>query len=136
MSRAHGSPLAAVAGTVAPGFEPVREAFAEAVASQHPATGAALAATHDGRLVVDLWAGATNAAGMPWQEDTLCVLFSGTKGPGEVNRAGFPKTVLKVLDDGSFKVWPNINAQKAALEGADAEAKREGKLEEFDPNGV
>ena len=80
MSRAHGSPLAAVAGTVAPGFEPVREAFAEAVASQHPATGAALAATHDGRLVVDLWAGATNAAGMPWQEDTLCVLFSGTKG--------------------------------------------------------
>ena len=80
MSRAPGSPLAAVAGTVAPGFEPVREAFAEAVASQHPATGAALAATHDGRLVVDLWAGATNAAGMPWQEDTLCVLFSGTKG--------------------------------------------------------
>lgn len=80
MSRAHGSPLAAVAGTVAPGFEPVREAFAEAVASQHPATGAALAATHDGRLVVDLWAGATNPAGMPWQEDTLSVLFSGTKG--------------------------------------------------------
>ena len=35
MSRAHGSPLAAVAGTVAPGFEPVREAFAEVVASQH-----------------------------------------------------------------------------------------------------
>jgi ferredoxin len=66
----------------------------------------------------------------------LNALFSGTKGPGEVNRAGFPKTVLKVLDDGSFKVWPNINAQKAAMDGAEAESKREGKLEEFDPNGV
>ena len=80
MSSAQGSPWAAVAGTVAPGFEPVRDAFAGVVASQHAETGAALAATHDGRLVVDLWGGRAGASGMPWQEDTLCVLFSGTKG--------------------------------------------------------
>lgn len=63
----------------------------------------------------------------------LNALFSGAKGPGDVDRAGFPKAVLAVLDNGSFKVWPNINAQKAAMEGADAEAKRDIKLEEFDP---
>jgi hypothetical protein len=52
-----------------------------------------------------------------------------------VDKAGFPKTVLKVISDGSFKVWPNINAQKAAMAGADDEAKRDAKLEEFDPAG-
>jgi ferredoxin len=63
----------------------------------------------------------------------LNALFSGAKGASDVSRAGFPKAALKVLDESAFKPWPNINAQKAALEGADAEAKREGKLEEFDP---
>jgi ferredoxin len=58
-------------------------------------------------------------------------LLSGAKSPSDVNRAGFPKTLLKVLDDGSFATWPNINAQKAALPGADEEAKRDGKLEEL-----
>ena len=63
-------------------------------------------------------------------------LFLWRQGPGRDQpcRAS-RRRVLKVLDDGSFKVWPNINAQKAAMEGADAEAKREGKLEEFDPSG-
>ena len=67
----------------------------------------------------------------PFKE--LNALFSGAKGPAEVDRAGFPKTVLKVLEDGSFKVWPNISAQKSALPGADEEAKRESKLEELSP---
>jgi CubicO group peptidase (beta-lactamase class C family) len=67
-------------GSVAPGFEPLRDLFADVVASQGAGTGSALAATVDGRLVVDLWGGTTNPAGRPWQEDTVCVLFSGTKG--------------------------------------------------------
>jgi ferredoxin len=58
-------------------------------------------------------------------------LLSGAKAPTDVNRAGFPKTLLKVLDDGSFATWPNINAQKAALPGADEAAKLEGKIEEL-----
>ena len=70
----------AVNGTVAPEYERLGELFAEIVASQAPATGAAFAAAVDGRVVADLWGGAVNAAGHPWQEDTLCVVFSGTKG--------------------------------------------------------
>lgn len=78
MSRP-GSPETAVEGTVAPGFEPLREAFAEVVASQTGESGAAIAATVEGETVVDLWGGGADG-GRPWQADTLCVLFSGTKG--------------------------------------------------------
>jgi ferredoxin len=63
----------------------------------------------------------------------LNAIFSGAKAPAEADQTGFPKAVLKVIADGTFKVWPNINAQKAAMPGADEEAKRENKLEEFDP---
>jgi len=69
-----------VAGSVAPGFELVRSTFAEVMESHAPGGGAAFAAMVDGRLVVDLWGGETNAGGRPWQEDTVAVLFSGTKG--------------------------------------------------------
>jgi ferredoxin len=65
----------------------------------------------------------------PFKE--LNALYSGAKSVDEVDRAGFPKSVLAVLNNGSFKPWPNINAQKASLPTADADAKREGKLEEF-----
>jgi ferredoxin len=61
-------------------------------------------------------------------------LFSGAKTADQVDKAGMPKSVLKVVQDKSAQVWPNINAQKAALDGADDEAKREGKTEELSPN--
>ena len=64
----------------------------------------------------------------------LNALFSGAKGVDDVETTGFPKSVLAVINNGSFKSWPNINAQKSALEGAEGESKREGKLEEFDPS--
>ena len=46
----------AVRGTVADGFEAVRDQFA-AVAASEPGLGAQLAAYRHGELVVDLWAG-------------------------------------------------------------------------------
>ena len=51
----------AVHGEVAPGHESVRDVFAEVVAAQS-GTGAAVAAWHDGRWVVDLWGGHADAA--------------------------------------------------------------------------
>ncbi len=71
---------APVAGWVAPGFEPVAEAFARNF-DAHGELGAAFAATHEGRPVVDLWGGVADAeSGRPWREDTLQLIFSGTKG--------------------------------------------------------
>ncbi len=65
-------------GFVAPGFEAVAEEFARNFTVRGD-VGAAFAATHDGRPVVDLWGGAA-APGKQWAEDTLQVVYSGTKG--------------------------------------------------------
>jgi CubicO group peptidase (beta-lactamase class C family) len=66
-------------GTVAPGFEPVRDAFAanfEAGAE----IGASFAATVEGRFVVDIWAGYADAARTsPWEEHTIANVYSTTK---------------------------------------------------------
>ena len=68
-----------VAGEVAPGFEPVREAFARIV-GRGPG-GGALAVRLRGRRVVDLWMGVADRAGeRPWTPDTLAISFSTTKG--------------------------------------------------------
>jgi ferredoxin len=64
----------------------------------------------------------------------LNALFSGAKSVDDVETTGFPKSVLTVISNGTVKAWPNINAQKSPMEGAEANAKREGKNEEFDPS--
>lgn len=67
-------------GTVAPGFESVRDAFESAFAGK-PDMGAALAVRHDGRTIVDIWGGvADERTRRPWLDDTLSVIFSCTKG--------------------------------------------------------
>lgn len=65
---------------VAPGFEPVAEAFDRSF-SERGEVGAAFAVVVDGVPVLDLWGGlADRVAGHPWERDTLQVVFSGTKG--------------------------------------------------------
>jgi CubicO group peptidase (beta-lactamase class C family) len=68
-----------VGGVVAPGFEPVREAF-EANFAEQGEVGAAVCVYRDGRKVVDLWGGiADPETGRPWREDTLQLVYSATK---------------------------------------------------------
>jgi CubicO group peptidase (beta-lactamase class C family) len=67
-------------GFVAPGFEGVAEQLERNFAARGE-IGAAFAAVLDGRPVADLWGGlADRAHGRPWREDTLAMIFSGTKG--------------------------------------------------------
>ncbi|KUN87841.1 esterase [Streptomyces bungoensis] len=69
-----------VHGTVADGFEPVREAFAANFALLGE-RGAALAVYRDGHRVVDLWAGTKDVDGTaPWERGTAQVVRSATKG--------------------------------------------------------
>lgn len=70
---------AAVQGTVAPGFESVRHAFERNLVERGDG-GCALAAVMDGVTVVDLWGGAADGSGRPWQPRTAAVIFSGSKG--------------------------------------------------------
>jgi CubicO group peptidase (beta-lactamase class C family) len=70
----------AIDGFTAPGFDGVRTAF-EANFSEGREVGAAFCAYHDGRKVVDLWGGiADEATGRPWDERTLGLVYSSTKG--------------------------------------------------------
>ena len=67
-------------GYASEGFEAVREAFA-ANFSHRKELGAACCVYHHGEKVVDLWGGVRNkATGEPWEEDTMALVFSATKG--------------------------------------------------------
>ncbi|HSK73230.1 MAG TPA: serine hydrolase domain-containing protein [Pyrinomonadaceae bacterium] len=67
-------------GFVKPGFEAVREAFAENFAKRRE-IGAACSVYHKGEKVVDLWGGVRNAAtSEPWEENTMALVYSTTKG--------------------------------------------------------
>jgi CubicO group peptidase (beta-lactamase class C family) len=69
-----------VEGHVSPGFETVREAFAENFARRHE-LGGACCAYHRGEKVVDLWGGIRNKqTGAAWEENTMVVVHSATKG--------------------------------------------------------
>jgi CubicO group peptidase (beta-lactamase class C family) len=69
-----------VQGTVAEGFEPVRDAFVRNFETRGE-RGAAVAVYKDGVKVVDLWGGTRDADGTePWAVDTAQVVRSATKG--------------------------------------------------------
>jgi CubicO group peptidase (beta-lactamase class C family) len=67
-----------VRGSFAPGFEPVVREF-ERNFTERGDVGAAFAAVHDGKTVVDIWGGYA-APGKLWEPETLQVIYSGTKG--------------------------------------------------------
>lgn len=72
--------MADVQGFVAPGFEPVRTAFAASFDAGDE-LGASFAAMRDGETLVDVWGGFADRAGaQKWQRDTVAPAYSTTKG--------------------------------------------------------
>jgi len=67
-------------GYVHPDFGPVTEKLAHLMGKRSAVGGAAVAVYHRGELVVDVWTGDRDAAGTPWQRDTMAMSFSTTKG--------------------------------------------------------
>ena len=69
-----------IQGFASAGFGAVREAFAENF-SRRREVGAACCVYHRGEKVVDLWGGVRDkATGEPWEEDTMALVYSATKG--------------------------------------------------------
>jgi CubicO group peptidase (beta-lactamase class C family) len=69
-----------IGGTVEPGYEAVRDAFARNF-EEHGEVGAGYALYVDGHEVVNLWGGvADEATGRPYDEHALQMVFSTTKG--------------------------------------------------------
>src|SRR5690242_1108278 len=69
-----------IEGHVSAGFESVRDAFAENFSRRHE-VGGACCVYHHGERVVDLWGGVRNkSTGEPWEEDSMVLVYSATKG--------------------------------------------------------
>lgn len=97
-----------IKGTVAKGFERVAEEF-ERNFTERGDLGAAFAAVHKGRKVVDLWGGMA-APGAPWKEDTLQVIYSGTKGLIASCMLILIERGLIDIDAPVAKYWPEFAA--------------------------
>ncbi|MFI0454341.1 serine hydrolase domain-containing protein [Actinomadura sp. 6N118] len=91
-------------GTVADGFEAVREEFAVAVAAEDGESGAQLAAYAGGRKVVDLWAG-DGVTG-----DTVTGVYSSTKGAATLVVALLVQDGVLDLDEPVSRHWPQFAA--------------------------
>jgi CubicO group peptidase (beta-lactamase class C family) len=112
--RAETMPRDQLHGWVAPGFEPVRQTFADNFA-QRGELGAACAAYRHGEPVVDLWGGLRDR-GLPWRQDTLVLVFSVTKGMTATALAVAHARGLLDYDRPVAGYWPEFaEAGKAAI---------------------
>ncbi|MGW3118665.1 serine hydrolase domain-containing protein [Streptomyces sp. NPDC001107] len=108
-------------GTVADGFEAVREEFAAFVAGEPPDYEGQLCAYVHGRKVVDLWAGDGNDA------ESLYGVFSSTKGAAHLVVALLVQDGTLELDRKVTYYWPEFGTEgKAALTLRDLVTHRAG----------
>jgi CubicO group peptidase (beta-lactamase class C family) len=106
--EAPGGVEVAIGGTVEPGFEGVREAFAANFAD-HGEVGAGFSLVVDGRTVVDLWGGVADVATMaPYAPDTLQLVFSSTKGATALCAALLAQRGELDVDAPVASYWPEF----------------------------
>ncbi len=97
-----------VDGYVAEGFGAVREAFV-ANLQDRGEIGAACAVWLEGEPVVDLWGGLRDGrAGLAWEEPTLVLMFSVTKGMSAIAVAKAVSQGLLSLDERIATYWPEF----------------------------
>ena len=100
-----------IAGFVKPGFEAVREAFVENFTRRNE-LGAACCIYYRGEKVVDLWGGVRNKeTGEPWEEDTMVLVFSATKGLSGLAMALAHSRGLFNYDERVCTYWPEFAQQ-------------------------
>jgi CubicO group peptidase (beta-lactamase class C family) len=121
-----------VAGEVASGFEPVREAFEKAQATDEG--GAQLAVYRHGRLVVDLWTGSDPIGGRPFTGDSMTILMSVSKGLVATCANLLRERGILDVDAPVARYWPEFAAAgKDRITVAHLLSHRAG-LSEFDPD--
>ncbi|MEU1000955.1 serine hydrolase domain-containing protein [Streptomyces tibetensis] len=100
-----------VNGTVAEGFEPVRDAFVRNFGTLGD-RGAAVAVYRDGHKVVDLWGGTKDVDGTaPWERGTAQVVRSATKGVAAAALLLLHQRGQLDLDAPVGHYWPEFKAQ-------------------------
>jgi CubicO group peptidase (beta-lactamase class C family) len=96
-----------VGGDVEDGFEGVRDAFANNFV-EHGEQGAGYAFYVDGRKVVDIWGGTRADTGGAYDEDTLQIVFSSTKGATAVCAHLLAERGLLDVDAPVVEYWPEF----------------------------
>ncbi|MBX2797523.1 MAG: beta-lactamase family protein [Myxococcales bacterium] len=97
-----------IEGHTAPGFEPVRAAFAENF-RRRGEVGASFVVRRHGEVVVDLSGGlADPTTGRPWEPDTPSVVFSATKGLVAIVLLLLADRGELPLDAPLKEVWPEL----------------------------
>lgn len=100
-----------IGGSVEPGFELVRDAFA-ANFDDHGEIGASCCAYLRGRCVVDLWGGVTTPGGSdPYTADTLQLIFSATKGITTIAAHMLAQEGRLDFDAPVVEYWPEFGQQ-------------------------
>ena len=95
-----------VEGDVRPGFETVREVFASNFARRQELGGACCVYCY-GEKVVDLWGGVRNAqTGEPWEQDTMVIIYSATKGLAAMTLAVAHSRGWLDYDERVSTYWP------------------------------
>ncbi|HTO01591.1 MAG TPA: serine hydrolase domain-containing protein, partial [Microthrixaceae bacterium] len=95
-------------GFVEPGFERIRDEFAENFASRGE-VGASLSLYVDGKAVVDLTGGVTST-GAEYSDETLQLVFSATKGATAVCAHLLAQQGLLDFDRPVVDYWPEFAA--------------------------
>jgi len=100
-----------IEGHVSAGFEAVRDAFVENFAWRHE-LGGACCVYHRGEKVVDLWGGVRNkSTGEPWEEDTMVIVWSATKGLAAMTLALAHSRGWLDYDEHVSTYWPEFAQQ-------------------------
>jgi CubicO group peptidase (beta-lactamase class C family) len=101
----------AISGFAEPGFEAVREVFIQNFERRHE-LGAACCIYRGGEKVVDLWGGIRNeATGEPWEENTMVIVYSTTKGLAGLAMALAHSRGLFDYNERISKYWPEFAQQ-------------------------
>ena len=101
-------PHSLIHGTVATGFEKVQEAFIQNF-DERDELGAACTVYYKGNKVVDLWGGYRDKqSNAVWEEDTMVLVFSTTKGVASMAVAHANSHGLFEYDDTVAQHWPEF----------------------------
>jgi CubicO group peptidase (beta-lactamase class C family) len=105
------TPSSHVEGQVSRGFEAVRDAFADNFPRRRELGGASCAYYH-GEKVVDLWGGVRNKeTGERWEENTMVVVHSATKGLAAMTLAVAHSRGWLDYEERVARYWPEFAQQ-------------------------
>ena len=119
-------------GSLHPDFAPVGVSLSRILPRRGPG-GASVCVYHRGVKVVDIWGGTRDAAGSPWQEDTLSLSYSTSK--------GVASTLMHMCVDRGLLDYDDAVRNKAGVAGKERSGReRYGHATltrlEGDPGGI